>query len=82
MAKYLIRIYSQQERKYYYLTNKQDKAVKDVFGACFIYGKRAQARIFTSKEDAKHTIRKMLYHGTGNNAEIYRVKERTQRKTR
>ena len=79
MAKYLIRIYSESEQKYYYLTNDYDKAVERVFGACFIYGKRAKARIFTSKEQAQRTLKQMRYYGTGKSAEIYKVKERKKR---
>lgn len=73
---YLIRMYSESEKKYYYLSKKYDKAVEQVFGCCYVWGKRAQARTYETKADAQHELKRMWWHNTGNNAEIYKVKER------
>ena len=75
---YLIRMYSESEKKYYYLSKQYDKAIEQVFGCCYVWGKRTQARTYKTKTDAQHEIRKMIWHGTGHNAEVYQVKRRTK----
>lgn len=72
--RYVITMVSESENKKYYLSKKYEQAVANLFGCCYIWGYRKEARLFNTKKEAQATLKDMHRHNTGKDAVIEGVK--------
>ena len=73
-GRYVIVDVSESEKKKYYLSNHYEQAVINLFGCCYIWGSRKEARLFQTKKEAQATIKDMHRHNTGVHAFIEEIK--------
>ena len=72
--RYVIVIVSESESKKYYLSKQYEQAVMNLFGCCYIWGCRKEARVFHTKKEAQATIKDMHRHNTGKDAFVEEIK--------
>ena len=66
------------EEKTYYLVNREEPAVRNLFGHSYIWGTK-DVRKFKTKAEANKVLKDLKRYGTGKNAYIKEIKKWQQK---